>query len=136
MAITASLTGRLVFSTIHTNDAAGAVTRLIDMGIEPFLVTSSLSGVLAQRLVRRLCAECRVLYRPHDDELTRLGVDIARFRSGTLKVATYKLRPPSRHRACSSKPAGGCSACRGVATAVARPSMSFCTSMTPSARSA
>mgnify|MGYP000196210710 CR=1 FL=1 len=114
MAITASLTGHLVFSTIHTNDAAGAVTRLIDMGIEPFLVTSSLSGVLAQRLVRRLCPECRVLYRPLDDELTRLGVDVARFRSGTLKVATYKTRAPSPPPGMLFQAKeGGCSACRG-----------------------
>jgi general secretion pathway protein E len=114
MAITASLTGHLVFSTIHTNDAAGAVTRLIDMGIEPFLVTSSLSGVLAQRLVRRLCTECRVLYRPVDEELTRLGIDVARFRSGTLQVAKYKTRAPEPTSGMLFQAReGGCSACRG-----------------------
>src|SRR3970282_1357242 len=59
IAIQASLTGHLVFSTLHTNDAAGALTRLVDMGIEPFLVSSSLLGVLAQRLVRVLCKKCR-----------------------------------------------------------------------------
>ncbi len=64
MAIQASLTGHLVFSTVHTNDAAGAITRLVDMGIEPFLVASSLVGLLAQRLVRRLCPECRVPLSP------------------------------------------------------------------------
>ena len=74
MAITASLTGHLVFSTIHTNDAAGAVTRLVDMGIEPFLVTSSLMGVLAQRLVRRLCIHCRETYKPTATELSRLAI--------------------------------------------------------------
>ena len=58
IAITASLTGHLVFSTVHTNDAAGGITRLVDMGIEPFLVASSLVGLLAQRLVRRPCYEC------------------------------------------------------------------------------
>src|ERR671931_2039558 len=57
VAITASLTGHLVFSTVHTNDAAGGITRLIDMGIEPFLVASSLVGLMAQRLVRRPCYE-------------------------------------------------------------------------------
>jgi general secretion pathway protein E/type IV pilus assembly protein PilB len=57
-AIQASLTGHLVFSTLHTNDAAGAPTRLLDMGVEPFLVSSSLEGVLAQRLVRRICPHC------------------------------------------------------------------------------
>src|SRR5438552_2492346 len=59
IAIRAALTGHQVFSTLHTNDAAGAVTRLIDMGIEPFLISSSLEGVLAQRLVRRICPPCR-----------------------------------------------------------------------------
>ena len=64
IAIQASLTGHLVFSTVHTNDAAGAVTRLVDMGVEPFLVASSLMGVLAQRLVRVLCKDCRMPYLP------------------------------------------------------------------------
>src|SRR5262249_22953254 len=59
IAIRAALTGHQVFSTLHTNDSAGAVTRLIDMGVEPFLISSSLEGVLAQRLVRRICAVCR-----------------------------------------------------------------------------
>ena len=63
-AIQASLTGHLVFSTLHTNDAAGAFTRLIDMGVEPFLVSSTVEGVMAQRLVRTLCRECREAYRP------------------------------------------------------------------------
>jgi len=58
VAVQASLTGHMVFSTLHTNDACGAVTRLLDMGVEPFLVASSLEGVLAQRLVRRVCAQC------------------------------------------------------------------------------
>jgi len=61
IAINAALTGHLVLSTLHTNDAAGAVTRLLDMGIEPFLVSSALSGVLSQRLVRKICPECRGL---------------------------------------------------------------------------
>lgn len=64
IAIRAALTGHLVFSTLHTNDSAGAVTRLIDMGVEPFLIASSLEGVLAQRLVRRICDECRVEMTP------------------------------------------------------------------------
>ncbi len=67
-AIQASLTGHLVFSTLHTNDAAGAYTRLVDMGVEPFLVASTVEAVMAQRLVRRLCAECRKPFEPiHDD---------------------------------------------------------------------
>src|SRR5204862_4131540 len=64
IAITASLTGHFVFSTVHTNDAAGAITRLVDMGIEPFLVASSLVGLLAQRLVRRPCYDCARPTRP------------------------------------------------------------------------
>ena len=64
IAIQASLTGHLVFSTLHTNDAAGAVTRLIDMGVEAFLVSSSVLAIIAQRLVRVICRECREAYRP------------------------------------------------------------------------
>src|SRR5260221_687518 len=65
IAIRAALTGHQVFSTLHTNDATGAVTRLIDMGVEPFLISSSLEGVLAQRLVRRICAPCRTPAEVH-----------------------------------------------------------------------
>jgi len=69
VAVQASLTGHLVFSTLHTNNATGSVTRLLDMGVEPFLVASSLEGVLAQRLVRRNCAECSALYTPDPEDL-------------------------------------------------------------------
>jgi type II secretion system protein E len=68
-AVQASLTGHLVMSTLHTNDSCGAFTRLVDMGIEPYLVASTLDGVLAQRLVRRLCRSCREVYRPTAREL-------------------------------------------------------------------
>jgi type II secretory ATPase GspE/PulE/Tfp pilus assembly ATPase PilB-like protein len=68
-AIQASLTGHLVFSTLHTNDAPSAVTRLIDMGVEPFLVASTVEGVMAQRLVRTICPDCKVAFRPEIDEL-------------------------------------------------------------------
>jgi type II secretion system protein E len=64
-AVQASLTGHLVFSTLHTNDSSGATTRLLDMGIEPFLVASSVEGIMAQRLLRRLCVHCRREYTPH-----------------------------------------------------------------------
>ncbi|HET8759614.1 MAG TPA: type II secretion system ATPase GspE [Nitrospiria bacterium] len=74
IAIHASLTGHLVFSTLHTNDAAGAITRLLDMGIEPFLVASSLVAIVAQRLVRALCPACRHPYHPNGDELAKLGI--------------------------------------------------------------
>ncbi|MCR5358720.1 MAG: GspE/PulE family protein [Thermoguttaceae bacterium] len=68
-AIQASLTGHLVFSTLHTNDAAGAYTRMIDMGIEPFLVSTTVEGIMAQRLVRRLCPHCKEPYIPTPDEV-------------------------------------------------------------------
>ena len=72
IAIRAALTGHLVFSTLHTNDAAGAITRLIDMGVEPFLLASSLEGVLAQRLVRKMCPACKIPYNPSQTLLTSL----------------------------------------------------------------
>lgn len=68
-AIQASLTGHLVFSTLHTNDAAGAFTRMVDMGVEPFLVASTVEAIMAQRLVRRLCRHCRAPYEPDADDL-------------------------------------------------------------------
>ncbi len=74
IAIQASLTGHLVLSTVHTNDAAGAITRLVDMGVQPFLVASSLVGVLAQRLVRVLCRECKKPYVPTAEELAQAGI--------------------------------------------------------------
>ena len=74
IAIQASLTGHLVLSTLHTNDSAGAITRLIDMGVEPFLVAATLEGVLAQRLVRTICKECRVPYAPNPIVLNQLGL--------------------------------------------------------------
>jgi general secretion pathway protein E len=75
IAIHASLTGHLVFSTLHTNDAAGAIARLVEMGVQPFLIASSLLAVLAQRLVRRLCPECRQPYIPSDQDLRSLELD-------------------------------------------------------------
>jgi type IV pilus assembly protein PilB len=75
MAIQASLTGHLVLSTLHTNDAAGGITRLIDMGVEPFLISSTLIGVLAQRLIRRICPNCKAEYEPDNRELELLELD-------------------------------------------------------------
>jgi len=77
IAIQSALTGHLVFSTLHTNDSFGALTRLLDFGIEPFLVSSSILAVLAQRLVRRLCPDCRELYTPSETELSRIGLTSA-----------------------------------------------------------
>ena len=74
IAVQASLTGHMVLSILHTNDAAGTVTRLIDMGIEPFLISSTLVGVLAQRLIRRVCPNCKEQYVPDDSELDAFGI--------------------------------------------------------------
>ena len=74
ISIQASLTGHLVLSTLHTNDSAGAVTRLVDMGVEPFLIASSLEAVLAQRLVRRVCTQCKTSYLPNSDLLSQLNL--------------------------------------------------------------
>jgi len=74
IAINASLTGHLVLSTLHTNDAAGAATRLIDMGVEPFLVASSVLGIIAQRLIRRVCTKCRIPHTPTDFEMNELAL--------------------------------------------------------------
>jgi general secretion pathway protein E len=81
IAIHASLTGHLVLSTLHTNDAPGAITRLVDMGIQPYQISSSVLGILAQRLVRRLCPHCRIAYHPTDANLLELGLV-----AGTPKV--------------------------------------------------
>jgi type IV pilus assembly protein PilB len=76
IAIQASLTGHLVLSTLHTNDAAGAITRLVDMGVEPFLVSATLEGVLAQRLLRTICKNCREPYQPNQSILNQLNLSL------------------------------------------------------------
>ena len=72
-AVEASLTGHLVFATVHTNDAPSAITRLVDMGVEPFLITATLEAVIAQRLVRRICPDCREAYDADEETLMELG---------------------------------------------------------------
>jgi general secretion pathway protein E len=94
--IHAALTGHLVFSTLHTNDAPGALTRLLDMGAEPFLVASVLEGVLAQRLVRIICAGCRAPHEPEPKELRAMGVEGV---------------PPGEAMLSQGK---GCTECRGT----------------------
>lgn len=91
-AIEAALTGHLVLTTLHTNDAPGAIARLGEMGIEPFMISSSLIGVLAQRLVRRVCSECRIAYTPTIEELARYGLSV----SQEAQVTFYKANiiPP------------------------------------------
>jgi general secretion pathway protein E len=98
IAIQASLTGHLVLSTVHTNDAAGAITRLVDMGVQPFLVASSLVGVLAQRLVRVLCPACKEAYVPTVEERTLAGL--------TEKILAQAGSPRHLYRAA------GCPACQ------------------------
>jgi len=109
IAIQASLTGHLVFSTVHTNDAASAITRLVDMGVEPFLVTSSVLALMAQRLVRRICPHCRQLYAPRPEEMLALGIDPAAFARGAVAIPQFKgsvpLPPGKVYRA------KGCPAC-------------------------
>jgi type IV pilus assembly protein PilB len=75
IAVQASLTGHVVLSTLHTNDAPGAVTRLIDMGLEPFLLSASLEFVLAQRLVRKVCTDCKQEYEPKKEVFQNLGLN-------------------------------------------------------------
>jgi general secretion pathway protein E len=88
IAIHASMTGHLVLSTLHTNDAASAVTRLVEMEIEPFLVRSTLAAILAQRLVRRLCEACKEPYEPTPYELVQIGVDPERTRKRDERVVS------------------------------------------------
>ncbi|MEN9202906.1 MAG: GspE/PulE family protein [Thermostichus sp. DG_1_5_bins_95] len=112
-AIEASLTGHLVLTTLHTNDAPGAIARLTEMGIEPFMISSSLLGVLAQRLMRRVCSACRIPYHPTPEELARYGLTL----SGDGEQLTFykakKLSPKEveQHKA-SGKPI--CENCGGV----------------------
>ena len=75
IAVQAALTGHLVFSTLHTNDAPGAVTRLLDIGVEPYLAASSVLAVMAQRLVRTICPHCREAYRPEREALAEIGLE-------------------------------------------------------------
>jgi general secretion pathway protein E len=93
IAINASLTGHLVLSTIHTNDAAGAITRMVDMGVEPFLLRSSVIGILAQRLVRVLCPHCKTPFEATNDELDELGLTPERMRARSAR----KLKEQSRY---------------------------------------
>ena len=88
IAIQSALTGHLVFSTVHTNSAPATITRLIDMGIEPFLVSSTIVGVLAQRLVRRICPDCRKSYQPHPEQLRELGITEKNF--SKIKRSFYR----------------------------------------------
>jgi type IV pilus assembly protein PilB len=84
IAVQAALTGHLVFSTLHTNDSASAITRLVDMGVKPFLVAASVQAVLAQRMLRVVCKQCRQPYEPTPTELRSVGIDPGRAREATF----------------------------------------------------
>ncbi|HEY9763716.1 MAG TPA: GspE/PulE family protein [Trichocoleus sp.] len=108
-AIEAALTGHLVLTTLHTNDAAGAIARLDEMGVESFMVSSALIGVLAQRLMRKACSECRIPYHPTQEELARFGLSA----SGVEDVTFYKANTVEDVEA--AKKAGTlCSTCQGI----------------------
>ena len=120
IAIHASLTGHLVLSTLHTNDSAAAVTRLVEMEIEPFLVRSSVIGILAQRLVRMLCQQCKVPYQPTAYELKQLGLDPERLawkarRLPSQRYSVHGLEYEYVGQKMGSSPVffkpGGCDAC-------------------------
>ncbi|MGI8933438.1 GspE/PulE family protein [Leptolyngbya sp. BC1307] len=109
-AIEAALTGHLVLTTLHTNDAAGAVSRLGEMGVESFQVSSSLIGVLAQRLVRRVCPECRVEYQPTSEELARFGMTA----SGDFEMTLYKANQVPSDQTAQMRESGQlCGKCQG-----------------------
>ena len=109
-AIEAALTGHLVLTTLHTNDAAGAVSRLGEMGVEPFQVSSSLIGVLAQRLVRRVCGKCRIGYRPTPEELARFGLTA----SSDYEMTLYRANDIPAEQINGMKEAGTlCEKCQG-----------------------
>jgi type IV pilus assembly protein PilB len=107
-AIEAALTGHLVLTTLHTNDAPGAIARLGEMGIEPFMISSSLIGVLAQRLVRRVCSECRIAYAPTIEELARYGLSV----SQEAQVTFYKAKIIPPEEIASNKSL--CAKCGGI----------------------
>jgi general secretion pathway protein E len=111
IAIQASLTGHLVLSTIHTNDAAGGITRLVDLGVQPFLVASSLMALLAQRLVRRLCKDCREPYTPTEEDLLSLGIKPADFFAGTARGVKFKGEAPPPPGMLYRAREGGCATC-------------------------
>jgi type IV pilus assembly protein PilB len=101
IAINASLTGHLVFSTLHTNDAPSAVTRLIDIGVKPFLVASSTRALMAQRLVRKICKKCIAPYMPPDTELRALGIDPAT--AASANISKGKGCPDCKKTGCRGR---------------------------------
>ncbi|MDJ0715161.1 MAG: GspE/PulE family protein [Prochloraceae cyanobacterium] len=110
-AIEAALTGHLVLTTLHTNDAAGAIARLDEMGVEPFMISGALLGVLAQRLMRRVCSECRVEYHPDREELARFGLSA----SNEEEIALYRANRLNPEEIAQAQANGTlCPKCKGV----------------------
>ena len=109
-AIEAAMTGHLVLTTLHTNDAAGAISRLDEMGVEPFMISGSLVGILAQRLMRRVCSECKIAYTPTTEELARFGLSA----SNEEEVIFYKANTLNQEEKAAAKANGSlCSKCGG-----------------------
>jgi type IV pilus assembly protein PilB len=107
----AALTGHLVMTTLHTNDAAGAIARLDEMGVEPFMVSAALIGVVAQRLIRRVCSECKIPYTPTREELARFGMSA----SGDNVVTFYKANTLTNDGIEAARAAGQlCKNCNGI----------------------
>jgi len=110
-AIEAALTGHLVLTSLHTNDAAGAIARLDEMGVEPFMVSGALLGVVAQRLVRRVCASCRIPYSPSSAELARFGLSS----SQDVGITLYKAKSLQPEEIAAERASNQlCSECNGV----------------------
>jgi len=110
-AIEAALTGHLVLTTLHTNDAAGAIPRLDEMGVEPFMVSNALLGVLAQRLIRRVCSDCRITYMPTSAELARFGLSTSR--EGEIMLYQANTLQPDEIQEARAK-GKLCQQCNGV----------------------
>ncbi|NEO51119.1 MAG: Flp pilus assembly complex ATPase component, partial [Moorea sp. SIO4A3] len=110
-AIEAALTGHLVLTTLHTNDAAGAIARLDEMGVEPFMVSGALLGVLAQRLMRRVCSNCRISYQPSSAELARYGLSSSR--EGGITI--YRANTLTPEQIAEARAQGTlCKTCNGI----------------------
>ena len=110
-AIEAALTGHLVLTTLHTNDAAGAIARLDEMGVEPFMISGALVGVLAQRLMRRVCGNCRIAYNPNQAELSRFGLTAA----NEEQITFYRANTLTTEEIVIARDSGTlCPKCSGV----------------------
>ena len=106
LGVQAALTGHLVFSTLHTNNAATCLPRLLDMGIEPFLIASTVRAVVGQRLVRRLCTTCRVSYKPDETELKCYRQNVRPRRQQHLQDSMYLMKQAAKEKVGGDIPVG------------------------------